>query len=66
MLINSDGMPALLLGVVNDDGEAAIWHHCFGDGPILDSKKGRAIVTAMLMAHNIAAEYAVPLKKRGR
>ncbi len=65
MLINSDGMPALLLGVANDDGDAAIWHHCFGDGPILDNKKSRVAVTAMLAAHNIAARYAVPLKKRG-
>lgn len=66
MLINSDGMPALLFGVVNDAGEAAIWQHCFGDAPILDNKKSRVFVTAMLAAHNIAAEYAIPLKNRGR
>lgn len=66
MLINSEGKPALLYGVVENDSDNAIWHHCFGDAPILDNKKNRAVVVAILAAHNIVAQYVIPLGKRSK
>lgn len=66
MLINSEGRPAILCAVLEDGTDGAIWHHCFGTGLVLDSKKGRAIVTAMLEAHGTTADYCQPLKKKGR
>ncbi len=61
MLINTEGRPAVLNAADIDD---VLWLHCFGREVILDSKKNRATVTAILSAHNIEAEYAQPLKKK--
>lgn len=64
MQINSEGRPTLLTPIYESPSDEAMWAHCFGAELMLDSKANRAVMTAVLYAHNIESIYTQKLKRR--
>ena len=66
MLINTEGKPALLSPVIQNEIDEALWQHCFANGAILDNRKNRAIVSAMLKAHGVPHDFCHDIGKKGK